>query len=82
MHTRHNAGQVRLRGLDAAQSEYQLHALVHGPATDPECSASFPYPSLARLPGDRSADASPPRLSPTKPYRNTRGYEDTLLAPR
>ena len=29
MHTRQNAGQVRLRGLDAAQGEHQLHALVH-----------------------------------------------------
>ena len=29
MHTRQNAGQVRLRGLDAAQGEHRLHALVH-----------------------------------------------------
>jgi len=29
MHTRQNAGQVRLRGLDAAAGEHQLHALVH-----------------------------------------------------
>ncbi len=29
MHTRQNAGQVRLRGLDAAAGEHRLHALVH-----------------------------------------------------
>jgi transposase len=29
MQTRQNAGQLRLRGLEAAQGEYQLHALVH-----------------------------------------------------
>jgi len=29
MRTRQNAGQVRLRGLDAAAGEHRLHALVH-----------------------------------------------------
>jgi hypothetical protein len=29
MHTRQNAGQVRLRGLEAAAGEHRLHALVH-----------------------------------------------------
>jgi len=29
MHTRQNAGQVRLRGLEAAAGEHQLHVLVH-----------------------------------------------------
>lgn len=29
MQTRQNAGQVRLRGLEAAQGEYRFHALVH-----------------------------------------------------
>lgn len=29
MHTRQNAGQVRLRGLTAAAGEHRLHALVH-----------------------------------------------------
>ena len=29
MHTRQNAGQVRLRGLDNAAAEHRLHALVH-----------------------------------------------------
>lgn len=29
MHTRQNAGHVRLRGLDAAAGEHRLHALVH-----------------------------------------------------
>ena len=29
MHTRQNAGQVRLRGLAAAAGEHRLHALVH-----------------------------------------------------
>ena len=29
MHTRQNAGQVRLRGFEAAQGEHRLHALVH-----------------------------------------------------
>ena len=29
MHTRQNAGQVRLRGLESAAGEHRLHALVH-----------------------------------------------------
>ena len=29
MHTRQNGGQVRLRGLEAAQGEHRLHAMVH-----------------------------------------------------
>jgi hypothetical protein len=29
MHTRQNAGQVRLRGLEAAAGEHRLHAMVH-----------------------------------------------------
>ena len=29
MHTRQNAGQVRLHGLDAGASKHRLHDLVH-----------------------------------------------------